>query len=67
MIFKYIYIYMDKELIKDQIYEIIDQFNERKIIYTKFFSIHLTKYTHIMMEMVEHVRYCLLTRIYRHI
>ena len=36
-------IYMDKELIKDKIYQIIDQFNERKIISTKFFLIHLTK------------------------
>ena len=36
-------IYMDKELIKDKIYQIIDQFNERKAISTKFFSIHLTK------------------------
>ena len=36
-------IYMDKELMKDKIYQIIDQFNERKTISTKFFSIHLTK------------------------
>ena len=36
-------IYMDKELIKDKIYQIIDQFNERKIISAKFFLIHLTK------------------------
>ena len=36
-------IYMDKELIKDKIYQIIDQFNERKIISTKFFLINLTK------------------------
>ena len=34
---------MDKELIKDKIYQIIDQFNERKIISTKFFLINLTK------------------------
>ena len=34
---------MDKELIKDKIYQIIDQFNERKTISTNIFSIHLTK------------------------
>ena len=28
--------YMDKELIEDKLYQILDQFNERKITYTKF-------------------------------
>ena len=35
--------YMDKELIQDMLYQIIDQFNERKIISTKFYSILLHK------------------------
>ena len=36
-------IYMDKELIEDKLYQIIDQFNERKITSTKFYSILLNK------------------------
>ena len=35
--------YMDKELIEDKLYQIIDQFNERKILSTKFYSILLNK------------------------
>ena len=35
--------YMDKELIGDKLYQIIDQFNERKIMSTKFYSILLNK------------------------
>ena len=35
--------YMDKELIEDKLYQIIDQFNGRKIISTKFYSILLNK------------------------
>ena len=49
---------MDKELIEDKPYQIIDQFNERKITSTKFYSI-----LHFMMEMAERVRYCLLMMI----
>ena len=30
---------MDKELIEDKFYQITDQFNERKITTTKFYSI----------------------------
>ena len=44
--------YMDKELIEDKLYQIIDQFNERKITSTKSYSILLNK-MHFMMEMVE--------------
>ena len=33
----------DKELIEDKLYQIIDQFNERKITSTKFYSILLNK------------------------
>ena len=36
-------IYMDKELIEDKLYKIIDQFNERKITSVKFYSILLNK------------------------
>ena len=46
--------YMDKELIEDKLYQIIDQFNERKITSTKSYSILLNK-MHFMMEMVERV------------
>ena len=35
--------YMDKELIGNKLYQIIDQFNERKIASTKFYSILLNK------------------------
>ena len=35
--------YMDKEFIEDTFYQIIDQFNERKITSTKFYSILLNK------------------------
>ena len=34
---------MDKELIEDKLYQIINQFNERKITSTKFYSILLNK------------------------
>ena len=35
--------YMDKDLIEEKLYEIIDQFNERKITSTKFYLILLKK------------------------
>ena len=35
--------YMGKDLIEDQLYQIIDQFNERKITPTKFYSILLNE------------------------
>ena len=35
--------YMDKELIEGKLYQIIDQFNERKITSTEFYSILLNK------------------------
>ena len=55
---------MDKELIEDKLYQIIDQFSERNITATKFYSIYLKKYIYFMMEMVERVRYCLLMMIH---
>ena len=36
-------LHMDKELIEDKLHQIIDQFNERKITSTKFYSILLSK------------------------
>ena len=35
--------YMDKELIEDKLYQIIDKFSERKVTTTKFYSILLNK------------------------
>ena len=35
--------YMDKELLEDKFYQIIDQFSERKITSTKFYSMLLNK------------------------
>ena len=43
--------YLDKELTEDKFYQIIDQLNERKIIFTKFYSVLLKKIHHVMMEM----------------
>ena len=56
-------IYMDKDLIEDQFYQIIDQFNERKNTAIRFYLIFLTKYIHFMMETAERVRNCLLMMI----
>ena len=35
--------YMDRELIKDKLHQMIDQFNERKITSTKFYLMLLNK------------------------
>ena len=35
--------YMEKQLIEDKLYQIIDQFRERKITSIKFYSILLNK------------------------
>ena len=43
---------MDKELTEDKLYQIIHQFNERKITSTNFYSI-----LHFLREMVERLRY----------
>ena len=55
--------YMDKDLTEDKLYQIIDQFNEKKITPVKFYSILLNKIIHFMMEIVESVKYCLLMMI----
>ena len=52
---------MDKELTEDKLYQIIDQFNERKITYINFSSILLNKIHPFMMETEENVKYCLLS------
>ena len=46
--YKFDKMYMGKELIEDKIYQIIDQFNERKITPTKFYSILLKQNTSIL-------------------
>ena len=35
--------YMDNKLIEDKLYQVIDQFNERKITSLKYYSILLNK------------------------
>ena len=52
---------MDKKLIEDKLYQIIDQFNGRQITSKKFYSILVN--IHVMMEMVQHIRYYLLMKI----
>ena len=55
---------MDKEVIERRLYQIIDQFNERKITATKFYSIlSINKIQPFYVEIVERVRYCLLLMI----
>ena len=53
-------LYMDKQLIEDNLHQKMDQFNERKNTSTNFYSILLNKIHPFMMEMVERVRHCLL-------
>ena len=36
-------LYMDKDLIEDKLYQIINQFNERKIMSAKFYSVLLNQ------------------------
>ena len=53
--------YMDRDLIaEEKLYQIIDQFIERKITTVKFYSILLNEIHSVRMQMLEHVRYCLL-------
>ena len=55
--------YMDQELIEDKLYQIIYQFNERKITSKQFYLMLLNKMVGLVgmvMEMVEQVRHCLL-------
>ena len=53
--------YMDKGAKNNKFYEIIDQFNERKMTTIMFYSIFLNKiHLFFMMEVEKHVKYCLL-------
>ena len=60
--------YMNKDVIGDKFYQIIDQFNEWKITPVKFYAMILlhkniflcNKHIHFMMGILERVRYCLL-------
>ena len=47
--------YMVKELIEDKLYQIKDQFNERKISHGDFDFIHV----HLVIEIDKLIRYCL--------
>ena len=44
--------YMEKQLIEDKLYQIIDQFRERKITSIKFYSILLNK-IHIFYDGID--------------
>ena len=49
--------YLDKDLIENRLYQLIDQFNERKVSHRDFCFAFLTIYIHVMMEMGELARY----------
>ena len=51
---------MDKDLIEDKLYELIDPLNERKLIIGIFILPYLTIYIHVMMGMGELIRHYLL-------
>ena len=48
---------MDEKLIEDKIHQVIDQFNERKITTSNFYSILLNKIHPFMMDMERLVKY----------
>ena len=48
--------YMDKDPIEDMLYQIIDQFNERRIMHVKFYLILLNKIHQFHDVMAERVR-----------
>lgn len=54
--------YMDKDLRKDKLYQLVDQYNERKINYKDFDSEFLNN-IHLMMGMEGLARYYLLANI----
>ena len=55
--------YMEKNLIDDKIYQIINQFNWKKVTVTKFCSLPLNEIYNFIMEMVERERFCMLMTI----
>ena len=52
--------YMNQGLIEDKLYQLVDQFNERKINHRYFFLHYLTIDIHFMMGAEGLVRYYLL-------
>ena len=55
--------FTDKSLVEDKLYQIIDKLNEWKVTPEKFYSICPNKIHPFLMEVVEHVKYCLLVMI----
>ena len=55
--------YMNKDVIEDKLYQIINQFNERKITSTKFYSMFLNKIHPFYDGNSKALRYCLLMMI----
>ena len=55
-------IYMDKDLIEDLLYQMVDQSNERKLMIEIFILHYLTISIRFIMEVAELVRYCLFIR-----
>ena len=51
---------MDKDLKEDKLYQLIDQFNEKKLIIEISILYYLTIHIQLMIEMGEPVRYYLL-------
>ena len=49
--------YMVKDLIEDKLYQLIDQFHQRKINHKDFIQNCLTIYIHFIMKIEEIVRY----------
>ena len=48
---------MDKDLIEDKLYQVIDPFSGRKINHEIFILHYSAVYIHFMMKMEEFVRY----------
>ena len=55
--------YMDKDLMEDNLYQKIDQFNKRKFAPVKLWSTLFNETRLFCDKMVENVRYCLLIMI----
>ena len=52
--------YMDKDLIEDKLYQLKDQFNEKRIIIKIFILHYSTTYIYFMMGLDEYIGYYLL-------
>ena len=53
--------YMDKDLIQDKLYQLIDQFSERTVNYRNCYFVLQENVFYFMMEMGELLRYYFLT------